>query len=43
MEHLLSKYKPGQYSRTQKPKKKKKSNETYKFVPDFSQSADLRC
>ena len=42
MEHLLSKYKPGQYSRTQKPKKKK-SNETYKFVPDFSQSADLRC
>ena len=42
MEHLLSKYKPGQYSQTQKPKKKK-SNETYKFVPDFSQSADLRC
>ena len=24
MEHLLSKYKPGQYSQTQKPKKKKK-------------------
>ena len=41
MEHLLSKYKPGQHSRTKKPKKKK-TNETYKFVPDFSQSADLR-
>ena len=43
MEHLLSKYKPGQYSQIQKPKKKKKTKETYKFVPDFSQSADLRC